>query len=494
MMLKPINKTATWLGLVLVVILLAIAYPLAATTATPQRYSELEFPPLPEIQPPEYIRYELDNGIVVYLAEDRDLPLVGGMALIRTGSRFEPADKVGLAELTGTLMRSGGTKSHPSEKLNFLLEQNAASIETGIEPTIGRASFSTLTEDIDTVLPLFAEVLQTPAFDPLQLELAKNQQKGAIARRNDDPQGIANREFNKLIYGVNSPYARTVEYETLDNISRPDIINFYQQYVRPENIILGIVGDFDTEEMQTKIATAFAEWQVTTPPPQLAIPPATQANNDGVFLIDRAESTQSNVMLGHLGGTFANPDYAALSVMNGVLNGFGGRLFNEVRSRQGLAYSVYGLWRPNFDYAGTFTSGGQTQTASTVEFIEAVLREIAQLRANPISEAELAKAKESILNSFVFNFQDPNQTISRLMRYEYFDYPQDFIFQYQDQVKATTVEDIQRVAQKYLQPEQIVTLVVGNSAEMNPSLQSLTGEIEKIELVSAANSTPASNP
>ena len=481
-MLQQINKTITWLSLVLLVVILAIAIPLTATAKTPKHYTELEFPPLPEVQLPEYIRYELDNGMVVYLAEDRDLPLIRGAAFIRTGSRFEPSDKVGLGSLTGTLMRSGGTKSHPPERLNFILEQNAASIETGIGTTLGRASFNTLTEDIDTVFPLFAEVLREPAFRSLQLELAINQQRGAIARRNDNPQSITDREFNKLIYGADSPYARTVEYETLDNISRQDIIDFYQEYVRPDNIILGIVGDFDTEEMQTKIASVFADWKVTTPQPKLTIPSATQKQDSGVFLIDRPDSTQSNVMLGHLGNTLDNPDYAALSVMNGVLNGFGGRLFDELRSRQGLAYSVYGIWSPNYDYPGTFTSGGQTQSATTVPFIQAIFREIERLQANPISEEELAKAKESILNSFVFNFQNPSQTISRLMRYEYFDYPQDFIFQYQDQVKATTIEDIQRVALKYLQPEQIVTLVVGNSQEMNPNLKSLTGQIETINI------------
>ncbi len=481
-MLQQINKTITWLSLVLLVVILAIAIPLTATAKTPKHYTELEFPPLPEVQLPEYIRYELDNGMVVYLAEDRDLPLIRGTAFIRTGSRFEPSDKVGLGSVTGTLMRSGGTKSHPPERLNFILEQNAASIETGIGTTLGRASFNTLTEDIDTVFPLFAEVLREPAFRSLQLELAINQQRGAIARRNDNPQSITDREFNKLIYGADSPYARTVEYETLDNISRQDIIDFYQEYVRPDNIILGIVGDFDTEEMQTKIASVFADWKVTTPQPKLTIPSATQKQDSGVFLIDRPDSTQSNVMLGHLGNTLDNPDYAALSVMNGVLNGFGGRLFDELRSRQGLAYSVYGIWSPNYDYPGKFTSGGQTQSATTVPFIQAIFREIERLQANPISEEELAKAKESILNSFVFNFQNPSQTISRLMRYEYFDYPQDFIFQYQDQVKATTIEDIQRVALKYLQPEQIVTLVVGNSEEMNPNLKSLTGQIETINI------------
>ncbi|VEP17151.1 Peptidase M16 domain protein [Hyella patelloides LEGE 07179] len=468
------------LSVLTVIIFLSISIP--AIADTPKHYTELEFPPLPEVTLPEYERYQLDNGMVVYLVEDRDLPLVGGTAIMRTGSRFEPAEKVGLARLTGSLMRSGGTKNHTAEELNLILEQDAAIIETNISKTSGSASFNTLTEDLDTVLNLFAEVIQQPVFNPKRLELAKNQRKGAISRRNDDPQDIAGREFDKLIYGATSPYARTVEYETLDNIEREDLITFYQQYIRPENTILGIVGDFDTKEMQAKIEQVFGNWQVTTPPPSLEIPAATQENGSGIYIVDRPDLTQSNVLIGHIGDTLDNPDYPILSVMNGLLNGLGGRLFNEVRSRQGLAYSVYGVWNPNYDYPGQFTAGGQTQTESTVPFIQSVLAEITKLQTDPISEQELTNAKESILNSFVFNFQNPSQVLSRLMRYEYFGYPEDFIFQYQEGVNNTTVQDIQRVAQQYLKPEQVITLVVGNNSAMNPSLKSLNKEITTVDI------------
>ena len=463
-------------------IITSLSISVSAIADIPQDYTELELPPLPEIVLPEYVRYELDNGMVVYLVQDRDLPLINGSAIIRTGSRFEPADKVGLARLTGSLMRSGGTKNHTVEELNFILEQDAASIETGINTTSGSASFNTLTEDLDSVMNLFAEVLQEPVFDPNRLELAKNQINGGIARRNDDPQDVADREFDKLIYGATSPYARTVEYETINNINREDVVAFYEQYIRPENIILGIVGDFEIAQMKAKIEEAFGDWEVTTPPPSLDVPDASQAKENGIYLIDRPELTQSSVAIGHLDSTLDNPDYPVLSVINGLLNGFSGRLFNEVRSRQGLAYSVYGVWRPNYDYAGQFTAGGQTQTESTVPFIESILAEIAQLQNNPVSEEELANAKESILNSFVFNFQNPSQTLSRLMRYEYFGYPEDFIFQYQEGVKNTTVEDIQRVAQQYFKPEQLVTLVIGNGAVITPSLNVLDEDVTTITI------------
>jgi zinc protease len=476
------RKFFSWLSLALFTVLLSFTFRLTAVADTPKHYTQLKFEPLPEIDLPDYERYKLDNGMVVYLLEDRDLPLISGTAIVRTGSRYEPADKVGLAQLTGTVMRSGGTQNYPAAELNSLLEQKAASVETNISTTSGTATFNTLTEDLDTVFALFSEVLRQPAFAPEKLAIAINQQQGAISRRNDDPQEIASREFDKVLYGETSPYARTIEYETLDNISRADVVDFYQTYFRPENIILGIVGDFKADEMIDRVEEAFGDWEDDTSLPALEPPSASQKYDSGLFAIDRPQQTQSSVLLGHIGGQFDNPDYPTLSVLNGVLNGFGGRLFNEVRSRQGLAYSVYGSWSPSYDFDGIFIAGGQTQTDNTVPFIRSIISEIEKLRTKPITEKELANAKESILNSFVFNFQNPSQILSRLMRYEYFDYPENFIFEYQDRVQNTTQEDVLAVAQSYLQPEQLVTVVVGNVEAMNPPLSSLEQEVHLVDV------------
>ncbi|MGH2412232.1 MAG: M16 family metallopeptidase, partial [Microcystaceae cyanobacterium] len=430
-------RNFSWLGFMLIAVFLTLIFHSPAIAQTPKHYTQLSFPPLPELQLPKYDRYQLKNGMVVYLMEDRQLPLVSGTAIIRTGSRLEPAAKMGLAEITGAVLRNGGTQQHPADELNELLEQRAAVVETGINTVSGNASFNALSEDTETVLNLFAEILRHPAFAPEQLELAKNQKRGEISRRNDNPGDIASREFQKLVYGDASPYARTVEYANLDNISREDIINFYQQYFRPDQIILGIVGDFDPAKMKPIIEKAFGDWQPPATQAQQSVPSASQKNQNGTFLVDRPQLTQSNILLGHMGGQLKSPDYPALSVLNGVMNGFGGRLFNDLRSRQGLAYSVYGYWSPNYDYPGTFIAGGQTRSETTVSFVQSLIAELKRLQSAPISEAELTFAKESILNSFVFNFENPSQTLSRLMRYEYFGYPKDFIFQYQRGIKAT---------------------------------------------------------
>lgn len=477
-----LKKYFNWLILGLITISLVIIARNSAFAQIPQHYDEIKYPPLPEIQLPKYERYELNNGMVVYLIEDHKLPLVTGSAILRTGSRYEPLSQVGLAEITGDLMRTGGTKNYSEDELDEILEQKAASVETSFGTTSGRASFSALSNDLNRVLELFADVIRNPIFVEEQLKFEKNNLKGEIARRNDNPNSIASREFAKLIYGENSPYATVIEYKNLENITRDDVVEFYNKYVRPDQMILGIVGDFDPNQIKTMINRAFADWKVNTPPPQNKLAKPTQNITDGLFLVDQPQLTQSNILLGHLGGQFNSPDYPALAVLNGVLNGYGGRLYNQIRSIQGLAYSVYGFWNASYDYPGIFVAGGQTRSETTVDFIESALKEIEKLRLEPITEEELNYAKESILNSFIFKFADYSQTLSRLMTYEYYNYPTDFIFQYQKKVKETTIEDVLRVAKKYLQPEQIVTLVVGNAEVIEPSLSGLKENIVDVDI------------
>ncbi|MTJ08903.1 pitrilysin family protein [Anabaena sp. UHCC 0204] len=463
-------------------------FSLAATAA--KHYTELKFSPVSEIKLPKYERYVLENGLVVYLMEDHELPLVTGTALVRTGSRWEQAEKTGLASLVGSTLRSGGTQKHSANELNEILEQRAAAVETDIGEAAGSASFEALSEDLETVFGLFTEVLREPAFAQEKLDLDKTQIRGSIARRNDNPNSIASRELRKLIYGKESPLARTVEYATLDQISRADVLKFYQQYFHPNNLILGIVGDFDPQQMRSLIQSKFGDWKPNLQIAKNQLPEVTQANLGGVFVVNQPQLTQSSVLIGHLGGKFNNPDYPALDVMNGVLNGFGGRLFNELRSRQGLAYSVYGMWSPRFDYPGTFVAGGQTRTETTVQFIKSLQTEIKRLQTQNITAKELNNSKDSTLNSFVFNFQNPSQTLSRLMRYEYYGYPADFLFRYQKAITATTAADVKRVARKYLKPEKLVTLVVGNQTAIKEPLTNLSAQVTNID-ITIPNSQPA---
>lgn len=475
----PRRTIRTWLGLPLLGLItlvgvLTLSWQPPAIANPARHYTELEFPPLREIQIPAYERYTLPNGLIVYLMEDHELPLVSGSATFWTGTRFEPADQVGLGSIMGDAMRLGGTTSLSPNDLNEALEQRAASVETSVDETSGSASFNALTEDLESVFGIFADVLRHPVFAQEKIDFLKNQYAGGIARRNDDPDEVASREFRKLVYGATSPYARTVEYATLDNITREDVIEFYQASIQPNQMILGIVGDFDPTQMKQLIVEQFGDWPPTAGGQTMTELPMVRQAQAGVFMVEQPQLTQSYVLLGHLGGQLNDEQHGALSVMNEVMNGFGGRLFNEVRSRQGLAYVVYAFWAPRYDYPGLFIGGGQTRSDATVPFIQSVQAEIDRIRTTPITEVELARAKDSVLNSFVFNFQDPKQTLSRLIRYEYYGYPADFVFRFQKDVANTTIAAVQAAAQSRLQPDQLVTLVVGNSAAIQPALDALS--------------------
>ncbi|MEL6551912.1 MAG: pitrilysin family protein [Cyanobacteria bacterium J06621_11] len=462
-------------------VLVTLSWPKPAQAIEAKPYEDLVFPPLGEIQIPDYERYELDNGLVVYLMEDHDLPLVGGSATFRTGSYLNSSEQTGLAGITGDAMRLGGTLNHSPDELNEMLEQRAASVETGIAGTSGSASFSSLTEDLTDVFELFADVIMQPAFAEDQVALIKGRTAGGIARRNDDPDDIASREFSKLIYGDQSPYARTVEYSTLDNISRDDVVSFYKGTLSPENTILGISGDFDPDAMKALIAQTLGDWECEDHMEITAPPPGTQ-QEAGVFAVDQPQLTQSSILIGHIGGELRSPYHASMAVLNEVLNGFGGRLFNEIRSRQGLAYSVYAVWSPRYDHNGLFIGGGQTRSEATVPFVNSMYQELEKVRQEPITEEELAFAKDSVLNSFVFNFQTPNQTLSRLIRYEYYDYPSDFVFTFRDELESTTIEEVLAAAQAVLDPEKLVTLIVGNRAEIAPELETLGVSVTPLDV------------
>ena len=462
-------------------ILLTMAWAKPAQAIEAKPYEALTFPPLGDIVIPDYERYELDNGLVVYLMEDHDLPLVSGSATFRTGSYLEPAEKAGLAGITGQAMRLGGSLAHPPEVLNEMLEQRAASVETSIGNTSGSASFSSLTEDLETVFDLFAEVITQPAFDPTQFELIKSRSAGSIARRNDDPDDIVSREFRKLVYGSESPYARVVEYANLDNIGLEDVAGFYAATLTPANTILGIVGDFEPDAMKAQIDRTLGQW-ANTGTVDLPAPPVGEQQQAGLFVVNQPQLTQSYIHVGHIGDELSSPYHAPMVVLNEVLNGFGGRLFNEIRSRQGLAYSVYAVWSPRFDHNGLFIGGGQTRSETTVPFIQSIYTEIEKIRSEPVSENELAFAKDSVLNSFVFNFQTPSQTLSRVIRYEFYGYPQDFVFQYRDNVERATAQEVLAAAQSELTPEKLITVVVGNTADIQPGLETLDVQMTALDV------------
>jgi zinc protease len=456
---------------------------LILSSCSPQatQYTTLEYPRLGDIEIPDVEKVTLANGMRLFLVEDHELPLISMSAMIRTGSIYEPAVKVGLADITGTVMRTGGTTSRTGDEIDEQLEQIAASVETGISLNSGRASMSVLKEDLDTALDIFADVLMNPVFAEDKVELAKIQHRSAIARRNDHPSSITWREFWKLIYGPESAYARHTEYATIDKITRDDLIKFHKRFFQPNNVMLGIWGDFDTREMVEKIEKAFEDWQKADV--QLLEKPEVEYNfRKTVNLIHKDDINQAYICMGHIGGMMNDPDYFALVVMNRILGGsFTSRLFKNIRSRQGLAYSVYGYYDAEYDHPGVFYVGCQTKSESAVHAIRAMMREIEKITESKVTDEELALAKESFLNSFVFSFDSKGEIVRRLMTYEYFDYPADFLQRIKENVENVTKDDVLHVARKHLQPDAMQILAVGRPNDFDEPMSSL-GPVRRIDI------------
>jgi zinc protease len=437
----------------------------------------------------EVKREVLKNGMILYFMENHELPLFEMRAIIRTGSIFEPLEQTGLASLTGTVMRTGGTKSMSPEELNRRLEYIGADLDTWIGSESGGASLFSLSKYTDEALDIFAEVLMHPSFNEEQLGLEKEKKKEAIRRRNDRPGAILDREFDRLLY-ADHPYGRVQEWETIRDLSSEELKTFHQRYYKPNNIILGIAGDFKSEQIIKKIEKAFLPdkiWQAGKDWKQAEVsfpsrPEVTKAYRPGVYLIEK-EITQSNVRMGHLGVKLGNPDEYALRVMNFILGGgsFTSRMTSKVRSDEGLAYSVGSSFDTESKDYGTFSASCQTKVGSTHRAIELMLEEIKKIREGLVTEEELQTAKEAYINRYVFNFTDPMSILSQLMYIEYNDRPKDYLQIYLENIRKVTREEVLRVAKEYLEPEGLTLLVVGDLPKFDKPLDDL-GKVTKIPL------------
>ena len=444
-------------------------------------YKDLKYPPLPAPKIPTPVEVTLSNGLRVFLLEDHELPLVSGGVLVRTGNLFDPANKHGLAQLTGEVLRSGGTKAKSGDQIDEDLENVAASVESQIGETSGTLTFSCLKENSDQVLRVFKDFLVSAEFRQDKVDLSKTQLRSGISRRNDDANGIDDREFASILYGRNTPYGWEIEYADVDNIQRQDLIDFYHRYYFPANMMLEIYGDFSATEMKGKLEQLFGDWKYTQPAVP-AFPKVEAKAAPGIYLASKSDVTQTFFNVGHLGGILRDKDYPALEVAAQILGGgFSSRLFRSVRTAHGWAYNIGSDWGANYEHPGLFRISGSTQSAHTVDTLKAVREELDKMRAAEVTDQELQTAKDTVLNGFVFHFDRPSKTLNRLVQYEYHHYPRDFIFQYQKAIAAVTKADVLRVAKEYFRPQDLTYVAVGNPQEFGTPLTAL-GKVEAIDL------------
>lgn len=474
---------------VVAAILLATAPLCIAQTAAPaapaqtrqaQPWRAIPIPALPAFKPVQPTKILLPNGVTLFLEEDHELPFISGYIRIRGGSRDEPADKVGLVSMYGDTWRTSGSVQETGDSLDDSLAAKAASIETDGGGGATSVSWSSFATDFDSVFASTMELLLHPAFQQNKLDLAKRSEVSSILRRNDDAGSIAAREAVEIAYGRANPYGRQPEIATVSDVHLDDLTAWHAKTVVGANLIVGVIGDFDARSMEQKLRAAFTPipegTRLVTPKITFAEPPP------GVYFANKSDVDQTNIYMVGLGTEEDNPDFYALSVMNEVFSGgFGSRVVQDVRTKLGLAYDVGGSFGAAYDHPGLFAVGLGTKSTSTVPAAQATLEEIAKLRTDPPTEAELRRAKDALLNSFIFRYDSPEKVLDEQVTLAVYNYPADFLDRYHAGIERVTSADVARVAQKYVQPQRLAIVVVGNAPEIRPPLTGL-GKVTNLDI------------
>lgn len=467
----------------------------AQETSMPDTYRDLKFPPLPKFSPAQPSLTELPNGLRVYLMEDHELPLVTIRALIRGGAAYEPPEKVGLASVVASSMRTGGTKSVPGDALDDELGALAATIDVSFGSLTGGASGTALAEKLPRVLELFADVLRRPAFPEEKIELARSLLRTGISRRNDQIGQMAARAFQIAMYGKASPFAREPEYATVNAISRDDVVRFHDKHVRADRASIGIVGDFDSTKVLAQIRTLFGDWAKAEEPLRKIETDPIALESTRVFYAEKLDVNQTNLFLGAPGVRRDDPDWPALRVGSFVLGtgGFSNRLLKKVRTELGLAYSVGGGFSAEYERLGTFRTLCQTKTGSTATAISAILGEIEGILTSPPTDVEVANAKEQIQNAEIFDYDSRAEVLGRRMTLDYHGYPPDHLERTMARIRAVTAAEVHAALRRHLAPKKLAIVAVGKAAGFDRPLSEF-GPVTTLDLSIPEPGVPGSAP
>ena len=462
----------------------------ALADAIPAHPEELTFEPL-EFEPPDArdFRHTLSNGVTVFLAPSRELPLVSLNFTFKGGEYLEPADKVGLASLTGRLIRTGGagdlSPSEVDERFDFL----AANANAFIGSTRSGASLNSLADNFDESFELFIRMVRQPAFDSERFRVQRDEMVENMRQRNDRADSILAREWKALLYGRDHFEARVPTLETIDNISADDLRDFHARIFHPGNLIIAASGDFEVNDMIRRLEQAMAGWEARAEAPD---PPAPQHTvRPGVYHVEK-DIPQGKVRIGQRGMLRDDPDQIAVDIMNDILGGggFTSRIVTKVRSDEGLAYSAGSGFRHGIHYPGEFVASTESKNATVALAIKLMLDEMSRIQAEPVKEGEIETTRNSFIETFPRTFESKASMLGVFVDDEITGRDSTYWENYRDRVANVTIEDVRQMAQKHIDPENMIILVVGKWDEIAPgdihgqgraSMQEF-GEVEHLPL------------
>jgi len=469
------------LALSLVILLISTGLALAEQVEKPKpqswadpdrlSYEEIKFsPPRPE-------RVVLENGLTVYYLEDRELPLVNISLIVGAGAVFEPPGKEGLAEMTGDVMRTGGAAKLTGDKVDEELEYLAAPISISLGMEYGTGSLSVLKKDLNRAFKIFADLIRNPAFDEAKLDQQKNLKVEELRRIFDKPQRLAFREFKKAIYAGNAR-GRLPVISSIEKIERDDLVSFHKSHFFPRNLRMAVTGDISKQEAVDLISRYFGDWDDEG---DFGTAPLPKPQENAPLYYYEKKVPQSTVIIGAIGPGKESPDFYPFTVLDYILGsgGFRSRIFQEVRSNRGLAYSAGSFYEGRQGY-GSFGAYAMTKSESTGQVLTLMEGILKDARESRIPAQDLHLAKRSIVNSYIFSFTSSHMIAFQYMMLEFQGLPTKFLSEYPAKIDAVSREDVLKTAERYLDPGKKTIFVLGDQSKFDEPLKSF-GEVKRVK-------------
>jgi len=429
--------------------------------------------PDPKLSLPGIEKTKLLNGLSVWLVKQNELPIVSMNLVLNAGGALDPADKSGVASVTASMLNQGTTSCSALEIANQL-QSIGASVNANSGWDSANISMQTLTKNLDAALGIYADVVVNPSFPANELQVVRHRTMVGFVQRKANPGAIAKMVYNKVLYG-NQVYGRDLggTENSIKAMTSDDLVSFYQTNYRPNNATLVVVGDVDGKTLMAKLEKAFAKWKPGNGT-NVNVGNQVMVGKPGIYLVDKPGAAQSTVSIGQVGTNRDNPDYFALQVMNSILGGGGSaRLFMNLREDKGYTYGAYSAF--TFRRGdGPFTADADIQTVSTKESIVEFMKELNGIRgAIPVTQQELESNKHALIRSYPSEFETVEGISTNLANLIVYGLPDTYFNDYIQKINAVTLQDVNRVANKYLDPSKMVIVVVGDRKVIEPRLKEL---------------------
>jgi zinc protease len=437
-------------------------------------------PARPVSFPPYDIR-QLANGLQVVLVSQNEQPAISVRMIVRAGAAHDPKGKYGLAMLTSTLLDQGaGTKS--AEQIAETIDFIGGVLGTGAGTDLSFVNAIVMKDSYEIALDLMADVIQRPTFAPEEIERQRQQALSALKVAAEDPESIADRVIDRLIYGFH-PYGMpgAGTSESLASLTRADFVDFHKKYYVPNNALIAVVGDISPDDAMKGLEKYFGAWKpVDVPQMSVTEPPEPTRR---VVVIDKKDAVQTEIRVGHIAIPRKHDDYEAIDQAVKILGGEGAnRLQQVLRSQKQLTYGASADLQ-TYKWAGAVIAETDTQTANTAEALRVTVDEFTRLQRERVSDGELEGAQDYMVGHFPLTIEVPDAIATQVLNQLFYELPVDQLPKYRERILKVTPDEIQRVARWFIRPSQLSIVLVGDADQFVGDLKGIGfGNIERIPI------------